>query len=200
MKIKLLGCYGLDEALYGLGKSYGVTSNMSFERFKAEDDVWEQMYTRAKKQAPLGGGHNKFLEHIITYWDIQATRKIWSHLDTYRVGVSKQSESTMHTIRKRLLTPEDFASKVTQSAIDNVNNLITNKADVEEIKDNLPEGFLQSREVLMSLNKLIDIYLQRKNHKLPEWQDFCNDTYQALPLSIRTFVITNSGLLEFFEF
>jgi hypothetical protein len=199
MKISLLNCYGLDEALYGLGKSYGVTSDMSFGQFKARINVWERMYVTALKLAPKDGGHNKFLEHIITYWDIQATRKWWSHMDTYRVGMSKQSESTMHTIAKRLLTPADCSPHVLQEQIDIVNRLITEKADVEIIKDNLPDGFLQTREVMVSLNKLIAIYNQRKNHKLPEWQEFCFSTFESLPGKVQAFVVSYPQLKEFFN-
>lgn len=181
MVVYLLSCHGLHAALYGLGKSYGVTSNVSFAQFCARTSLYEKMYERALKLAPKDMGHNKFLEHIQTWWEIKLTRDMWSEFDTYRIGVSKQSESTMHTITKRLLTSDDFHPDTEQSSIDTVNRLIQEKASIRKIKANLPEGFYQSREVLISFKSLINIYRQRQYHKLPEWQMFITEGFSQLP-------------------
>ena len=194
MKVYLMGCYGLYEALYGLGLSYGVTSNISFTQFKARPRLHEKMMRRALIQAPLDGGHNKFLEHIQTWWMIKASRAYWSQFDTYRIGVSKQSESTMHTIKKRLLEPGDFHPDTEQSQIDTVNKLIQEKVSVEKIKVNLPEGFLQSREVNISFKSLINCYQQRKNHKLGEWQEFIRESIRFLPKRYKELLLMYSEL------
>jgi len=66
------------------------------------------MYDVAKKLYNKDGGHNKFLESIQIWLDIKMPRYWWQEFDTYRVGVTKQSESTVHTVFKRELTQEDF--------------------------------------------------------------------------------------------
>jgi hypothetical protein len=37
----------------------------------------------------------------------------------------------------------------------------------------LPEGFLQLRSVTTNYAELLNMYFQRKNHRLPEWGIFC---------------------------
>ncbi len=53
-------------------------------------------------------GHDKFLQSIPLIVDISWTRSMWQEFDTYRIGVSKQSESTMHTIIKDDFSLGDF--------------------------------------------------------------------------------------------
>lgn len=199
MKAHLLSTHGLHEALFGLGKSYGVTSNVSFIQFRSRRLMYDKMYKRALSLAPLGKGHNKFLEHIETWWEIRGTREWWSHMDTYRVSISKQSESTMHTIKKRLLTPEDFNSLTDPRMIDIVNEKITDKKSTAEIKANLAEGFYQTRECKIPLNQLIHIYIQRYNHKLPDWKMFINLSFKQLPIDHQKFILTVPELQQFFK-
>lgn len=183
MHISLMAYSGLSQALYGLGLSYGLTSNITYSQFCSlhNTELYDKLFARALKLAPKDLGHNKFLEHIQTWWDIRLTRYMWSEFDTYRVGVSKQSESTMHTIKKRPLTPKDFSPHTLQSQIDEVNHLIETKASIEKIKANLPEGFYQAREVNISLKSLINIYRQRQNHHLQEWHTLIEDGFKQLP-------------------
>ncbi len=197
MEITLLSTHGLHEALYGLGKSFGKTSNINFIQFNSRRITYDKMYKVALRLAPLGRGHNKFLEHIDTYWEIKGTREWWSHMDTYRVGISKQSESTMHTIKKRLLTPDDFNSLTDHRMIDIINEKIIAKASVAEIKANLAEGFYQTRECKISLNQLIHIYIQRYNHKLPDWPEFVTKSFKILPKQQQKFILTIPELKTF---
>ena len=55
-----------------------------------------------------GGGHDKFLESIQVWFVMDMPRYFWQEFDTYRVGGSKQSESTMYTLGKRKLSTSDF--------------------------------------------------------------------------------------------
>ena len=45
----------------------------------------------------------------------------------------------------------------------------------------LPSAYLQTRTVTMSYANLRNIYFQRKNHKLKEWHQFCEDWLPTLP-------------------
>lgn len=79
---------GYTSAMFGLAKSYkisvDVAKNVAMKLFKKD------------------GGHNKFLEQIILWIDVRAPRYFWQEADTYRIGTSKQSESTMHTLIKEI--------------------------------------------------------------------------------------------------
>jgi hypothetical protein len=48
-------------------------------------------------------GHDKFLEMIHVWLDITTCRSIWQQFDTYRVGVTKSSESTHHRLIEDVL-------------------------------------------------------------------------------------------------
>lgn len=174
---------GYDEALYGLSLSHGAD-------LKKMPDVLRSLAFR-------GGGHSKALESIQTWWTITMPRYWWAEEDTYRVSTTKQSASTMHTIHKRILTQEDFIEPILYSTLIELNSAIVEYSDLREwikycskdsdkktveeritwlfrfIKRNLPEGFLQTREVNINYMTLQNIMKQRKHHKLQEWWDFC---------------------------
>ena len=110
----VIGEYGYEQALIGLGLSFGLTADTSFEDLKAEarsckDSKIGRLAKVALKLAPKDGGHNKFLESMQVWIDINAPRYWWSEFDTYRVGTSKQSASTMHTLVKEMQRLEHSA-------------------------------------------------------------------------------------------
>mgnify|MGYP000912966666 FL=1 len=45
----------------------------------------------------------------------------------------------------------------------------------------LPESWLQKRTVTMNFENLLNMYNQRKNHKLSEWHTFCNWIKDSVP-------------------
>jgi hypothetical protein len=172
VEINILKEAGFDEALLGLS----LNKNQSIEK----------MPKVALKLAKMDGGHNKFLESIDVWLDIKAPRYWWSQFDTYRAGVTKQSESTMHTIMKRQLTEDDFSEYIPSENIDTLNGYIQAK-QFNLVKANLPEGFLQRRIVKLSYKNIRNIIQQRKNHRLLEWKFFCDfmltlENYQFLGL------------------
>jgi hypothetical protein len=176
MIVKKISEYGLEEAALGFSLSY----NSNPERAK-------QIFPKYAHGIP---GEGKFLESIITYWDVNAPRYWWSESDTYRVGTSKQSESTIHTITKRVLSQEDFESHIFQPTLDNLNDYIVefqNSKDkdrksilFEKIKTNLPEGFLQRRIWMLSYKTIQNIVYQRSNHKLRQWHYFIDVVLNSL--------------------
>jgi len=166
---------GYEEAALGFSLSY----NSNYHR------AMELMPTFAFKQ----GGENKFLESIVIWLDVTAPRFWWQEADTYRVGTSKQSESTMHTIAKRELTNEDFEYPLEKDVLWELNNTIkwynepigdAKRMYFMHLKNQLPEGFLQRRIWVMSYKGLQNVYNQRKNHRLPQWQDFFRDLFTQL--------------------
>ena len=56
-----------------------------------------------------GTDHRKFMRMITVYVDITAPLYWWKEFDTYRVGVEKNSCSTMHKIHEKEFTLEDFS-------------------------------------------------------------------------------------------
>jgi len=179
LKISILQESSITLALYGLGLSHGLTSNTTFEEFCLNTELQERLYEVALKLAPKGKGHNKFLESIQVWLELQLPRYIWQDFSTYRVGISTQSEATNHTITKRILIQEDFDAPIPDFILEEVNRRIVNK-DLIGVKDILPESFLQKRVLNVNYKCLQNILTQRKNHKLPQFQIICKYLHQNL--------------------
>ena len=190
MKINIIETSGETTALFGIGLSYGITSTYkSCTALRLYTDIYNKLLKIADALAHKQRGHNKFLESINISLDITAPRYWWSEFDTYRVGVTKQSESTMHTITKRPLTQKDFQGTVVAETLTFLNELIdrynstpylvTQQTLLHKIKNNLPEGFLQRRIVVLNAKTLQNIIAQRHNHRLREWHTFCTAIYNV---------------------
>ena len=160
MKVNVLKEAGREEALLGLSLSYNAPI--------------EKMGKVAERLSPKDGGHNKFLESIAVWLDITAPRYWWQQFDTYRVGTSRQSESTMHTWKKFPFAPDMF-TRGTSKVVINMLELMRQQRDFDGIKRNLPEGFLQRRIVFTNYKTLRHIINQRSTHKLEEWEIFCKE-------------------------
>ena len=91
----------------------------------------------------------------------------------------------MHKITSRPLTYEDFYNEdINEDDLFNLNELIRKYNEVEnkdlkdvyfmEIKNKLPEGFLQRRTINTNYQQLLNIYKQRRYHRLPQWKEICN--------------------------
>ena len=199
MKVELLETSGKFTALLGIGLSYGITSNLAFSDFlHGESDKFYKCLKTANTLAHKQGGHNKFLESINIALDITAPRYWWSEFDTYRVGVTKQSESTIHTLTKRELTKYDFEYGLPYSFLHDLNEGIDRYkcAEHQEEKEHhfrtlkalLPESFLQRRIVSLNAKTLQNIIAQRINHRLPEWKLFCTTLHNSLPFHLCSWV------------
>ena len=149
-----------------------------------------------KKLIKAGSEHRKFMRMIHVQAEVKAPRYFTQELATYKVGTAMNSSSTMHLITKRLLTLDDFSYEEEgiediQQVIDILNRLITDyqtyskRPDAENkknkingifkrIKGILPESFMQRFVFDCNYETLLNIYHQRKNHRLSEWHEFCS--------------------------
>ena len=151
----------------------------------------------------INGGpeHRKFLRQIMVSVDITAPLYWWKEFDTYKVGTTANSTSTMHKLASTPITLECFETddyddsipfrKIIDSSEDMcigtfVDDLITDLEHLRqkyfETKDKrywkelvrcLPNGWLQTRTVTMNYENLRSIVHQRVGHKLSEWRAFC---------------------------
>jgi hypothetical protein len=151
----------------------------------------------------INGGpeHRKFLRQIFVSVDITAPLYWWKEADTYAVGVTKNSTSTMHKLASTPITLDCFEidDSTDFADIDEILNPDTVIAYCEalrqkylETKDKrywkelirwLPNGWLQTRTVTMNYENLRSMYHQRENHKLSEWHQFCKWVEDDLPYS-----------------
>ena len=199
MKVNIIEINGIRTALFGLGLSYGITSDCkSPTALFTDTDLYNRLLETATNLAHKQGGHNKFLESINISLDITAPRYWWSEFDTYRVGITKQSESTIHTLTRRELTEDDFEYGLPSSFLRDLNEEIDRYKCAEHqeekelhfraLKAFLPESFLQRRIVTLNAKTLQNIIAQRINHRLPEWKFFCTTLHNSLPSSLCSWV------------
>jgi hypothetical protein len=135
----------------------------------------------AQKLVLAGNEHSKFMRQIFVSVDITAPLYWWKEMDQYRIGITTNSNSTMHKLSTTNININCF--EVTDAKYDNlflnfVNHLEALRVRYLETKDiqiwrmliqELPESWLQTRTITMSYANLRNIYFQRKNHKLTEW-------------------------------
>lgn len=170
MQVTIIEEHGHELALRGMSYSF-------MDRALEVDSWWDGQKEKAEKRAallaPKEGGHNSFLESITVWMDIEACRAWWSEMDRYRVGKTQLSQSTMHTLSKRGPLPEDFEEGTHWRVIDAFTDVWLNcKGDINTLKMNLPEGFLQRRMVCTNYKVLRNILWQREGHRLKWWSVF----------------------------
>ena len=141
----------------------------------------------AKRLIKAGNEHCKFLRQIQVWADFEMPLYWWSEFDTYKFN-TKNSCSTMHKLfnTKKEIELNDFV--YSKEDINTLNFIIRELNSLRkrylETKDFnyvirgkrlLPTSFKQKRTVNTNYAELINIYNQRKNHRLKEeWQDvFC---------------------------
>ena len=151
----------------------------------------------AKRLIAGGSEHRKFLRQIFVTVDITAPLYYFKEFDTYRVGVTENSTSTMHKLASTPITLDCFELGDYSPELDMIDDvplglrvdaflddleqmrqkyLMTNdKRYWKELVRWLPNGWLQTRTVTMNYENLLSMYHQRRNHKLTEWSiDFIN--------------------------
>lgn len=146
-----------------------------------------------------GTDHRKFMRMITVYLDITGPLYWWKEFDTYRVGVEKNSCSTMHKIQAKEFTLDDFSHEhlqedsvaVLESVIHTLNvhrewfnNKVLDdpKIDWWQMIQLLPSSYNQKRTVMLNYEVLANIYKSRRHHRLDEWHTLC-DWISELPYS-----------------
>ena len=142
-----------------------------------------------------GTDHRKFMRMITVYLDITAPLYWWKEFDTYRVGVEKNSCSTMHKIHAKEFTLEDFSCEKLYDPLGDLRPIVDrlnvyrerylktkDKNDWWQMIQLLPTSYNQKRTVMLNYEVLANIYKSRRNHKLDEWHTFC-DWIEELPYS-----------------
>jgi hypothetical protein len=134
-----------------------------------------------------GPVHAKYRRMIIVWVDITAPLYWWKEFDTYKVGTTANSCSTMHKIHERDLTIDDFSHEhlwdmelfALESLIKMLNSdrrLFVEDGDKDswwQMIQLLPSSYNQRRTIMMNYEVLTAMYRDRHAHKLDEWRDFC---------------------------
>ena len=112
-------------------------------------------------------------------FDLTFTIKAWTEAERYHWFEIVSSQSTMHRLSKM-----DFNTCMHEYVTDNT------KAELERLRMaynqdqtrdnylrllyNCPVGLRLTAGISTNYQQLKTIYSQRKDHRLPEWRDFCS--------------------------
>jgi len=166
---KLKEC-GFEESVLGFSLSY----NTSIERAKE----------LLPKYAFNNNGENKFLRAMQIWLDVTAPRFILTELDTYKIATVRLSESTIHTLSKKYVNQSNFEYPIREGTLKDVNDSISDynnkKINIAELKNALPEGFLQRIIFNCNYANFQNMYNQRRSHRLPQWRTFLDTIVRSL--------------------
>lgn len=168
--IKNAKIYGLDYSFKA--SKYPMATNI---------DDCSYMYTdRIKKlaSAPIGSGHDNFLNGIIVQFDLTFSQKAWVELQRYHFIDFVSSQSTMHRIDRFDLDGQmnewvDDAIKIRLKELVEAYREDGSKDNFLRVIYNIPSGFQLTARMTTNYRQLKTIYFQRKTHRLPEWREFC---------------------------
>ena len=164
-------------------KVYGLEDSIKRAKYPMSTDINKlnselTKGIRALGNSKKGEGHDQWLTGIIVQFDLTFTIKAWTEAERYSFLDFISSQSTMHRIAK-FDTEKQVISYVTKNTVDEVNRLkdIYNENPTDEnyptLLYNVPVGFKLTAGMTTNYRQLKTIYSQRKNHRLPEWKEFC---------------------------
>lgn len=180
---------GWTAAFRGMRNPYKswAKSDSVFEEEQRNVVIGENDLKLASKIASAGGPHAKFRRMIHVSMDINAPIYWWKEFDTYKIGTTANSTSTMHSIIDKDFEPADFAIDpdgiILQPVIDALNSMRKEYIEAYDgsikkckawrgIIQWLPESYKQLRTVDMNYETISNIVKYRKGHKLVEWEIF----------------------------
>lgn len=200
IKIEKIQVSGFEPAIRGMRNpmnSWHLSDSMWCQNLSDGRDeyvVGEKDLNLMKRLYQGGSVHRKYLRQIQVWMDITAPLYWWKEFDTYKVGTTADSTSTMHKIHTKPFEINDFSYEHLEAkAILNLKNTIIvlndyrwsfNKTDDKkywwQMIQLLPSSYNQKRTVCMSYENVMQMIYWRENHKLDEWREFCG-VLKALP-------------------
>ena len=194
MKIERLRVYDLEESLIASG--YPMRTELP-SRHADEKDVKRIM--NLTKASNGNGAHGQALTGIRVAFDLTCTNKMWVEAERYRFLEFVSSQSTMHRIIKFDLDGQ-YNEYTDPRVVEIMKEKVKEYNKLKETYDILPGGMsAQLRKDYQDLLKrryleilytnpagfeltarmttnyrcLLNIYIQRWDHRLPEWREFC---------------------------
>jgi len=187
IKIERTEVYNVEGALRGArnplkswAKSDSRVENGVFVLGGADADLLDRL-------CRAGSDHRKFLRQITVSADVTAPLYWWKEFDTYKVGITANSTSTMHKLHTEPITEADFSTdRLDADGRAEMARLVAflererqkfseggDKAHWWNMIQLLPSSYNQLRTLAMSYENVRSIYYARRAHKLDEWRVFC---------------------------
>lgn len=196
--ISKVNIYGFDESV--MGSKYPMATDVS----KVNNDVTNTVKRLATSKQ--GEGHDNFLNGIVVQFDLTFSNKAWVEAERYHFLDFVSSQSTMHRITRFDLDSayieyvDPRMIDIMKEKVQGYNDLMASIKDKQERNEDVsslqeeakkrylevlysnPCGFRLCARMTTNYRQLKTIYKQRRTHRLPEWQAFC-DWCETLPYS-----------------
>ena len=194
MRLDNIKIYDLEESLVASG--YPMRTELTRREPDGKDIRRGLNLTKASNG---NGAHGQWLTGVRVAFDLTCTNKMWVEAERYRFLEFVSSQSTMHRITKFKLD-EQYNEYVDLRVIAIMNEKVDEYNKLSETIKQFPEGVSEAlRAEYVSLQKkksleilytnpagfeltarmttnyrcLLNIYIQRHDHRLPEWREFC---------------------------
>ena len=213
MKVENLKVYDLEESMIASG--YPMRTELT------DDIIDEKVIKRCKGLTRLSNGngsHGQWLTGVRVAFDLTCTNKMWVEAERYRFLEFVSSQSTMHRITK-FNVRDQYNDYVDPRVIEIMEEKIAQYNEVSELAKNIPAddkynqeryanwlrqkyleilytnpaGFELTARLTTNYRCLLNIYIQRYDHRLPEWREFCQYIYDNLPMFKELVEAYNSG-------
>ena len=186
--------------IYDLEKSI-LASGYPMRTIIPDRDITEKDLARCKNLVNAtktgNGAHAQFMTGIRVNFDLTFSNKAWVEAERYRFLEFVSSQSTMHRITKFDLDNQ-YNEYVDPRIIEIMKSKVQEYNKVMELRDSYdkddqrredltewlkdayleilysnPAGFTLTARMTTNDRCLRNIYMQRKDHRLPEWRAFC---------------------------
>lgn len=211
MRLENVKVYDLEESMIASG--YPMRTELN------EDVINEKVIRRCMnltKASNGNGAHGQWLTGVRVAFDLTCTNKMWVEAERYRFLEFVSSQSTMHRITKFNLdnqyceyvdprvveimkekvdaynTYSEFAPSETETLEERMEK--KKKLYLEVLYTN-PAGFELTARLTTNYRCLLNIYIQRHDHRLPEWREFCKELLK-LPFFIQLVEAYESGKVQ----
>lgn len=186
--------------IYDLEKSI-LASGYPMRTIIPDRDITEKDLARCKNLVNAtktgNGAHAQFMTGIRVNFDLTFSNKAWVEAERYKFLEFVSSQSTMHRITKFDLDNQ-YNKYVDPRIIEIMKSKVQEYNKVMELRDSYdkddqrredltewlkdayleilysnPAGFTLTARMTTNYRCLRNIYMQRKDHRLPEWRAFC---------------------------
>lgn len=193
IKVELTDVWGFEHAVRGMRNPMNSwdrgDSHYSMDRTRfiiGKDDL-----KLMQKLYKAGTEHRKFMRQIFISMDITAPLYWWKEFDTYKVGTTANSCSTMHKIHSKEFSQDDFSfenlvnthngrktAKDILNALNHFREMYLQSKSKKywwQMIQVLPTSYNQKRTVTMNYENAVTIIRQRYGHKLDEWKELITE-------------------------
>ena len=199
MRFENVKVYDLEESLIASG--YPMRTEL-IQREPDEKDIRRGL--NLTKASNGNGAHGQWLTGVRVAFDLTCTNKMWVEAERYRFLEFVSSQSTMHRIAKFNLDGQ-YNEYVDPRVIEIMKEKIFEYNSIEdtetkrqkylEILYTNPAGFELTARLTTNYRCLLNIYIQRHDHRLPEWREFCEKLLE-LPMFAELVDAYKSGKVE----